>query len=71
MILKDFIKNSGAELVYINDTKRYRPSRSLYTFDLKYLTDTHELKRFLEDYGHSEVIYGTIDKPASTVIAQI
>lgn len=71
MILKDFIKYSGADLVYITDTKRWRPSRTLYTFDLTYPPDTHELMRFLEDYGHSEVLYGVVVKSTSTATAQI
>lgn len=71
MILKDFIKNSGTDLVYINDTRSGDYKGRLYTFDLSYPPDAHELKRFLDDYGHSEIIYGAIDKSTSTVIAQI
>ena len=72
MILKDFIKHSGADLVYITDTKRgYGKRGCVYTYDLTYPPDTMALKEFLEDYGHSEVLYGVVVKSTSTVTAQI
>lgn len=71
MILNDFIKNSGANLVYIHDTNSTVRRGRLYMFDLTYPSYTHELKRFLDDYGHSEVLYGVINKNIGTVTAQI
>lgn len=72
MILKDFIKSSGVELVYILDTKQggVRKGR-LYTFDTTYPPDTHELEKFLADYGHSLVLYGAINIYTNTVTAHI
>ena len=72
MILKDLIKNSGVELVYIIDTKRGNNRKSrLYTFDLTYPPDTIALKEFLEDYGHSLVLYGATNIYTNTVTAHI
>lgn len=72
MILKDFIKNSGADLVYITDTKRGVNKRGcIYIYDLTYPPDTIALKEFLEDYGHSDLLYGVIVKSTNTVTAQI